>query len=319
MKLEEKTLRFGAAILLAAIILRVLAPINFTYLFSKDGFISTMLVLSTGRWIERQEDTKSPQPEENEPLQAVFSLQELTSVSLDNPQGFVVDLQQALCTSLSWKLAADEPTVLIVHSHGSEAFANAPNWRSEDENTNMVSIGAQVATLLEEAGIGVIHDRNAHDLPSYNAAYASSRAAIESYLDRYPSIQLVLDLHRDAAADRNGNQIGYTANYNGQAAATMMLVVSAYDYNAGGTAWQRNLAFATKLQLQLEQLCPGICRPLALRVFDFSQDISPTGLLIEMGFAGNKQEEALRAAKLLADAIIALQHGSQTVTAVNAP
>jgi stage II sporulation protein P len=99
----------------------------------------------------------------------------------------------------------------------------------------------------------------------------------------------------------------------------MMLVISAYDYRSGGTTWQRNLAFATKLQLQLEQLCPGICRPLALRVSDFSQDISPTGLLVEMGFAGNEQEEVLHSARLLAEAIIALQHGSQIVTAVSIP
>ncbi len=319
MKLEEKTLRFGAAMLLVAIILRIFAPLNFTYLFSRDGFISTMIVMSTGRWVDGQEHTPSAQPEETEPLQAVFSLQELSAVALDNPQGFEVDLHQALCTSLSWELAGDEPTVLIVHSHGTEAFAGSPNWRSEDENNNMISIGAQVAVLLENAGIRVIHDRTAHDLPSYNAAYDSSRAAIEGYLDRYPSIQLVLDLHRDAAADESGNQIGYTVSYNGADAATMMLVISAYDYRSGGTTWQRNLAFATKLQLQLEQLCPGICRPLALRVFDFSQDISPTGLLVEMGFAGNTREEVLRSARLLADAIITLQNGSQIITAVHAP
>lgn len=319
MKLEEKTLRFGAAMLLVAIILRIFAPLNFTYLFSRDGFISTMIVMSTGRWVDGQEHTPSAQPEETEPLQAVFSLQELSAVALDNPQGFEVDLHQALCTSLSWELAGDEPTVLIVHSHGTEAFAGSPNWRSEDENNNMISIGAQVAVLLENAGIRVIHDRTAHDLPSYNAAYDSSRAAIEGYLERYPSIQLVLDLHRDAAADGAGNQIGYTANHNGENAAKMMLVVSAYDYRAGGTQWQKNFAFATKLQLQLEQLCPGICRPLALRVFDFSQDISPTGLLVEMGFAGNTREEVLRSARLLADAIITLQHGSQIITAVNTP
>jgi stage II sporulation protein P len=318
MKLEEKTLRIGAAILLVAIILRIFAPVNLTYLFSKDGFISTMIVLSTGRWVDGPKE-QSVLPEENEPLQAVFSLQELTAVTLDNPQQFQVDLHQALYTPLDWELANDAPAVLIVHSHATEAFANSPNWRSEDSSYNMVSVGEQVATLLEEAGIQVIHDQSIHDLPSYDAAYDSSRAAIEDYLERYPSIQLVLDLHRDAAEDGRGNQVGYTANYNGQDAATMMLVISAYDYRSGGTTWQRNLAFATKLQLQLEQLCPGICRPLALRVSDFSQDISPTGLLVEMGFAGNEQEEVLHSARLLAEAIIALQHGSQIVTAVSIP
>lgn len=321
MKLEEKTLRIGAAILLAAVLLRILAPIDLSYLFSKDGFVSMMLFLGTGRWIEATEapqvpSAKPPQAETPPQEVAVFSPQELTSLSLHNPQALTVDLQNALYTPLSWQLADGEPAVLIVHSHATEAFANTDQWRSQDTSYNMVSVGDRLGALLENAGIQVIHDRTIHDSFSYDAAYGNSRAAIENYLKQYPSIRLVLDLHRDAAEDARGNQVSYTVSYKEQNAATMMLVVSAYDYESGGTQWQRNLAFATKLQLQLEQLCPGSCRPLALRLFDFSQDISPTGLLIEMGFAGNKQEEALHAADLLADAIIALQNGSQVVTPV---
>ena len=324
MKLEEKTLRIGAAILLVAVLLRIFAPVDLGYLFSKDGFVSMMLFLGTGRWVEASQ-VSTPIPtlpnvkEEKPEAQAVFSLQELNAVSLHNPQNLSVDMQSALFAPLKWQLADGEPAVLIVHSHATEAYANCSNWRSADTTQNMVCVGDRLTELLENAGIRVIHDRSIHDLTSYDAAYGNSRASIENYLSQYPSIRLVLDLHRDAAEDRNGNQVGYTVSYNGQEAATMMLVVSAYDYKAGGTTWQRNLAFATKLQLQLEQLCPGSCRPLALRLFDFSQDISPTGLLIEMGFAGNEQEEALHAANLLADAIIALQNGSEVITAASAP
>ncbi len=321
MKLEEKTLRIGAAILLTAVILRIFAPVDLTYLFSRDGFVSVMLFMGTGRWVESPQTPPSiptlPMEEDQPEAQAVFSLQELNALSLHNPQSLSVDMQAALLAPLKWQLADGEPAVLIVHSHASEAYANCSGWRSEDAARNMISVGNRLTDLLEDAGIGVIHDRSIHDLPSYDAAYESSRAAIQNYLSQYPSIRLVLDLHRDAAEDGRGNQVAYTANYNGQDAATMMLVVSAYDYKAGGTTWQRNLAFATKLQLQLEQLCPGSCRPLALRLFDFSQDISPTGVLIEMGFAGNEQEEALHAAQLLADAIIALQNGSEVITAVS--
>jgi stage II sporulation protein P len=236
---------------------------------------------------------------------------------LHNPNGYTADLQSALCAPLSWQLANGQPAVLILHSHASEAFSNCAGWRSENTAYNMVSIGDRVGALLEKAGIQVIHDRSLHDSPSYDAAYGNSRTSIESYLTQYPSIRLVLDLHRDAGEDGNGNQVGYTTDYNGQDAATMMLVVSAYDYG-GNAAWQRNLSFATKLQLQLEQLSPGICRPLVLRSYHYNQDICPTGLLIEMGFAGNEQEEALRSAEALAEAIIALQNGSEVITAVSA-
>ena len=323
MKLEEKTLRLGAAAILAAVILRIFAPSilpDIRYLFSPDGFVSLMLFGGTGRWVEASEDEEknTPGAKEDGPLQAVFSLQELGAVTLDNPQGYAVDMRQALYTPLNWELSDGQPAVLIIHTHTTEGFANSPNWRSTDEKCNMVSIGAQVAARLEAAGIRVIHDRSVHDMPSYNDAYTSSRASIQDYLARYPSIRLVLDLHRDASADEDGNQVGHTVSYNGTDAATMMLLVSAYDYDTADEQWLRNLAFATKLQLQLEQLCPGVCRPMTLRSYSYGQDISPTGLLIEMGFAGNEQEEVLRSAQLLADAIIALQHGSQIMTPVSA-
>ena len=312
MKLEEKTLRMGAAAVLIAVVLRIFAAADFGYLFSGDGFVSVMTFLGTGRWVQNIQlpETQIPSFIPEEPVQAVFSLQELDAISLHNPNGYTADLQSALCTPLSWQLANGQPAVLIVHSHASEAFSGCAGWRSENTAYNMVSIGDRVGALLEQAGIQVIHDRSIHDSPSYDAAYDKSRTSIESYLTQYPSIRLVLDLHRDAGEDGNGNQVGYTTDYNGQDAATMMLVVSAYDYG-GNAAWQRNLSFATKLQLQLEQLSPGICRPLVLRSYHYNQDICPTGLLIEMGFAGNEQKEVLRSAEALAEAIIALQRGSQ--------
>ena len=319
MKLEEKTLRMGAAAVLIAVVLRIFAAADFGYLFSGDGFVSVMTFLGTGRWVQNIQlpETQIPSFIPEEPVQAVFSLQELDAISLHNPNGYTADLQSALCTPLSWQLANGQPAVLIVHSHASEAFSGCAGWRSENTAYNMVSIGDRVGALLEQAGIQVIHDRSIHDSPSYDAAYDKSRTSIESYLTQYPSIRLVLDLHRDAGEDGNGNQVGYTTDYNGQDAATMMLVVSAYDYG-GNAAWQRNLSFATKLQLQLEQLSPGICRPLVLRSYHYNQDICPTGLLIEMGFAGNEQKEVLRSAEALAEAIIALQNGSEVITAVSA-
>lgn len=319
MKLEEKTLRMGAAAVLISVVLRIFAAADFGYLFSGDGFVSVMTFLGTGRWVQNVQppETQIPSFIPEEPVQAVFSLQELDAISLHNPNGYTADLQSALCTPLSWQLANGQPAVLIVHSHATEAFSNCAGWRSENTAYNMVSIGDRVGALLEQAGIQVIHDRSIHDSPSYDAAYDKSRTSIESYLTQYPSIRLVLDLHRDASENSSGQQIGYTADYNGQDAATMMLVVSAYDYG-GNAAWQRNLSFATKLQLQLEQLSPGICRPLVLRSYHYNQDICPTGLLIEMGFAGNEQEEALRSAEALAEAIIALQNGSEVITAVSA-
>ena len=128
MKLEEKTLRMGAAAVLIAVVLRIFAAADFGYLFSGDGFVSVMTFLGTGRWVQNVQlpETQIPSFIPEEPVQAVFSLQELNAISLHNPNGYTADLQSALCTPLGWQLANGQPAVLILHSHASEAFPTAP-------------------------------------------------------------------------------------------------------------------------------------------------------------------------------------------------
>lgn len=226
------------------------------------------------------------------------------------------DIQALLEQPLEWELVGDGPTVLILHSHGTESYTNTEgyresgSYRTEDPAYNVISVGAYVARLLEEAGIRVIHDRTAHDQPAYNGAYEKARSAIQSALDRYPEICLVLDLHRDAAQDENGRQIGETVDTPEGPAARMMLVMGT---DAGGLDhpnWQENLALGVKLQARLEELCPGICRPLQLRSSRFNQDLSAGAVLVEMGAAGNTRQEALRAGELLARAVIDLAWGT---------
>ena len=174
----------------------------------------------------------------------------------------------------------------------------------------MVSIGDHVAELLEAGGISVLHDRALHDSPSYDASYNNSRASAQNYLKAFPSIKLVLDLHRDSYEDEEGNQIVRTVFSEGNTLAQLMFVVGT-DY--GGYThpqWQENFALALKLQTQLEKLCPGICRSINLRSQRFNQDLSTGALLVEVGASGNTRQEALLAAEVLAEGILSLAHGS---------
>ena len=99
------------------------------------------------------------------------------------------DLSQLLTSPLSWDLTADAPAVLIVHTHATECYTPAPgedfvlsgNYRTLDERYNMVSIGAEIARVLTEGGIGVVHDTTAHDYPHYNQAYVNTRKTIQDY------------------------------------------------------------------------------------------------------------------------------------------
>ena len=119
----------------------------------------------------------------------------------------------------------------------------------------------------------------------------------------------MLDLHRDAYQDANGNQATDTVTVNGQEAARLMLVSGT---DAGGythTAWRENLSVAVKLHAILEKKYPGLCRDLTMRSYYFNQDLSPGALLVEVGTAGDTRQNALYAAELLAEGIALLSNG----------
>ena len=167
-----------------------------------------------------------------------------------------------------------------------------------------------VTELLEEAGISVIHDREVHDYPSYNTSYMHSRLAAQKILKENPSIQLVLDIHRDAIEGPDG-QMKTAANIGGSTSAQLMIVVGT-NCRLKHDSWPRNLSLGLKLHAQLETQTPGIVRPLSLRPQRFNQDLSPGALLIEVGAAGNSLGEARLAAEELGRAIIAISRGTAT-------
>lgn len=315
---DKKILRLGTLVICSAILLRlttgVWAPAVQAAQQLQLGQV--FLFLQTGR-IVRYAPITEQSTQKADPVPAagdlpVFSEADEAFVQLRNDSGLSADLPAALLQNLQWDLCSDEPSVLIIHSHGSESYTptetytESASYRTLDTGYNMVSIGDLLAAELESAGIRVIHDRNMYDVPSYNNAYVQARSAIETHLKEHPSIQLVLDLHRDAATDSAGNQIRYTvATPEGEAARLMLVLGTNHE------GWNNNLALAAKLQVQLERLCPGISRPINLRAQRFNQDLCPNTLLVEVGATGNTRQEALTAAKHLAKAIIHLASGTR--------
>ncbi len=221
------------------------------------------------------------------------------------------DTASLLTQPLSWELRAEEPTVLILHTHATESYTRkkepykeSASWRTLDEGYNMIAIGALVAQRLEEAGISVIHDQTLHDRPSYDGSYTAARKTIQNQLEAHPSIQLVLDIHRDAA-ERSYGQLRTKAILNGERSAQLMLVLG-----TNHEGYEENLSIGLKLHAQLERQAPGITRPLQLRTARYNQDLSPGALIVEVGAAGNTHPEARLAAQQLADALIALAQGT---------
>ena len=283
------------------------------------ALVSAVLFLETGRIAAAEETLPSDAPTEpttaetepTEPQRLQFTPADLGLVQMQYGCDYRPNLSALLTKPLEWDLTGSEPTVLIIHTHATESYEGTEDYHSRDPSVNMVSIGAQIARVLEAGGLCVLHDTTMHDDPNYNTAYSAARATIGRYLARYPSIRLVLDIHRDASAD-DGDQMVTSATVGGQKSAQLMMVVGT---DAGGNThpnWQENLALALKLTAVLEQENPGICRPINLRSERFNMDLTAGSLLVEVGAAGNTDQEALIAADALAQAILMLQNGANT-------
>lgn len=257
--------------------------------------------------ISPTEKTQPPAPLETEPEAVVsFSATDLSLVDISNLCGAQADPLALLCGSLDWNLMGREPTVLIVHTHTTEAYADTwdrVNYRTREESGNMLAIGDEVARVLALGGITAIHDRTVHDDPDYNGAYAAARKTVQAYLEEYPSICLVLDLHRDAVSGET--PLITAATVDGQPSAQLMLVQGC---NFAG--WEWNYALGLKLSALLERADPGITRPISLRSKIYNLDLCPGSLLVEVGAAGNTLQEAKIAANALARAIIVLAKGN---------
>lgn len=299
---------------------------------TSEDLVRTLLFLQTGRvlrqpqpqmpvtqvpvtQIQTPEVTQPPEVHEPTEPESVAPSQEtvaarLEAVEVYNQTDCLLEMTALWERAEAVELSGAQPSVLILHTHGSESYENTEQYTPEgayrtlQEEYNMVSIGQQVAQRLEQAGIAVIHDRTMHDQPSYSGSYAHARQAIADYLETYPSIRLVLDLHRDAAP--SGKQLRPVVETQRGTAAQLMLVLGTDSGGLNHPNWQDNLALGVRLQAILEGLCPGLCRPLNVRSQRFNQDLSEGALLIEVGATGNTREQALLAADYLAEGILCL-------------
>ena len=327
-----KTLRFGSGIVVGALVLRLALGGAFAPLvkfLTAPETASMLLFLETGRVVRPTapgiptEPTEATAPEtaapETQPKHAyaVFSPADADLVEVNSACGYTADVEAGLTQTLRWDLTKQAPTVLILHSHGSESYApdgeyvESSPYRTLDVGYNVVSVGDRLVQVLETGGVGAVHDRQLHDSPSYSNAYGNSRSSIESYLAQHPSIRLVLDIHRDSVEDSSGEQLRFTTTVDGQPVAQLMLVVGTDASGLSHPDWEENMSLAVKLHAQLEKMAPGICRPISLRSQRFNQDLSPGTLIIEVGSAGNTRQEALAAVEILGKAILELSHGTQ--------
>ena len=324
--MEQKALQAGAAALALALLLRLGSTgettsreIARTLVFLSSGrLVAETIPLETEPAVKPEEEELSADASEDIPAEPaaipVFGEANLQDVQFF--ESWSVDTLSLLQTPLSWDLRSDKPTVLILHTHGTESYEKEAGYRETsryrtlDTDYNLISIGKTVAEILEAGGIQVIHDTALHDYPAYNDAYSNARKSIKKILAENPSVCLVLDLHRDAAEDSTGRQKRTAVQVDGESTAQLMLVMGSDRGSLSYPNWEKNLALAVKLQAQLEGDYPGLCRPIKLAKKRYNQDLCTGALLVEVGTAGNSHKEALNAAKYLAEGILALANGA---------
>lgn len=256
-----------------------------------------------------------PEPEADAPVRVpvTFSPEEADGVEIAGACSYTPDKRALLMQPPALDFEQDGPTVLIVHTHSSEAYTMETGWeytesdemRTQDETYSVVRVGSEIAEALTAASISVLHDTRPNDYPNYNGAYERMRLTIEEYLAQYPSIQMVLDIHRDAASDADGNPVSLTADVDGEDCAALMLVVGTDEGGLTHPDWADNLSLAIQLQALLNRRAPGLCRPIDLRTERFNQHETHGSLLVEFGANGNTLAEAIRSARVFSEALIA--------------
>lgn len=205
-----------------------------------------------------------------------------------------------------------EPQVLIMHTHATESYEprerdfydSSFNSRTTDRTKNMAAVGNAIAEQLEAAGIGVIHDTTLHDYPSYNGSYDLSRETVQKYLEEYPSIKIVLDVHRDAIERESGERIAPTAEINGKSAAQVMIISGCDDGTMDMPDYMKNFRFACLLQNQLESDWEGLTRPILFDYRKYNQDLTTGSILIEVGGHANSIDQAVYSGELIGKSLV---------------
>ncbi len=255
-------------------------------------------------------EEKAAEPVEEKPIEEVNISK---GVTISNGTNIDVNVKDFLNTPLSYSLTNDGPQVLIVHTHTTESYTDSEKTkytatdsdRSTDEAKNMTAVGNALSEVLNANGIQTIHDATVHDYPAYNGSYNRSKATVLANLKKYPSIKLVLDIHRDGIVREDGTKVKVACDINGSKASQCMFVVGT-DVLLTHNNWRENMKLACQLQATADKLYPGFMRPINLREQRFNQQLSDGALIIEVGSNGNTLNESIYAAKLIGNVIVNL-------------
>ena len=234
-------------------------------------------------------------------------------VRVKNINKTAIDAAKLLRRRADLSVKKDAPCVLIFHTHTTESYqyldrdyytAGFPT-RDNDPSRNMIRVGDEICRELEAMGFAVLHDTAIHDA-RYTGAYGRSRETVQAYQKQYPSLQVLLDIHRDAIQLSDGTKIKPVATIDGKQAAQVMIITGCQENGNGVTEfpdWEQNLVFALQLQEKMESTFPGLTRPVFFSPRRYNMHLSHCSLLLEVGSDANTLEEAAYSGRLIGHAL----------------
>ena len=231
-------------------------------------------------------------------------------IAVNNQTDYAVDTAALLKEPLNIKLSGDSPAVLIIHTHGSEAYMPdgtdqyeaSDYYRTQAKSQSIIRVGDELASELAKKGIAFIHDRDVYDYPSYSGCYSRAYDAIQSYLKEYPSIKIVIDMHRDAI-EGDGNIYKTYAQIGDTSCAQVLFVMGTNSSGLQHPLWKENFKLALHIQNEMNQLYPSLAKPIKLSQYRYNQQATTGSMIVEVGCTGNTLQEALTAVRYFADAL----------------
>ena len=243
--------------------------------------------------------------------------QKVKNFTVKDETGTGLDLEKELETGPSLSVKKDgTPVVLLYSTHTTESFIlegdgswyyRDDDFRTRDPESNIVCVAAEAKKVIEAGGFGVIHDTTVHDDPAYSGSYNRSMETIRKNLEKYPTIQITVDVHRDAFGESGAVRYKPVAQVNGKQAAQMMILTGCDTAeDSVFPNWKENLRFALKLQQKGETMFPGLYRSLYFCRRNYNMHATRGSLLVEVGTDVNTLEEAKYSGRLLGETVLAV-------------
>ena len=212
-----------------------------------------------------------------------------------------ISAAELLAKDLTIAEDVDGPQILIYHTHSQETYGGAPE--GDDENS-VVAVGEYLTRLLtEQYGFSVLHHTGEYDVNDRDHAYSNAAPALKEILEENPTIEVVIDLHRDSVPEKNH----LVTQINGKDCAKIMFFNGLCRTTARGDLTkmpnpylQDNLAFSLQMQLAAADQYPDFTRRIYLKGYRYNMHFCPKTLLVEVGAQNNSLEEAMNAMEPLA-------------------